>query len=321
MDMVQTSYYAGLMAIGILYFLLFRRHVRTHQRMLRERNEGVTHLSNLTQLLQHLQQHRGMSGALLSGNKGFNTALQEKQYEIDAAIRSLDKTVNRLLGTRSFWNEIPEGWDKIKHQLHSLSAEQSFSLHTHVILRLLDVMEEFGDVANLTTVSDQAQRQLSELIVNKLPGLSERLGQARALGTSAAAAGLVPTVLGMRLTFLSGQIIGSLGHIDTVLAHFKQMNIPQYSRELSRHINGFLDTLQGELIQIKIPTIGAEAYFKLATNTIDEVYAMHGRLCPMLSGLLTAQGNHIRRRLRLGNAVMSLGFAGLIGAYVHSGLV
>jgi methyl-accepting chemotaxis protein len=151
---------------------------------------GVEHHRPLLLLLQHLQQHRGMSNGLLSGDPSFKDKLGAKGMELEADLRKVD-AVDTLLGgefqTHDEWTSLKASCKDLLLRAASLSPQESFALHTRAIAETIGLISQVGDASKLILDPDLDSYYLMDVIISQGPELSEFLAQARGLGSGMAA--------------------------------------------------------------------------------------------------------------------------------------
>ena len=122
-----------------------------HRRWLAERHEeGLSWCGTLLDLIMRVQQHRGMSAALLAGDKSFRESQLAKRREIDhllAYLGTLPGDVDRTLSSISA-RELPalsERWQALCRDLDTLSSFESMTRHTALIGTLLTCLRSIGE--------------------------------------------------------------------------------------------------------------------------------------------------------------------------------
>ncbi|RTL54970.1 MAG: hypothetical protein EKK46_07380 [Rhodocyclaceae bacterium] len=228
----------------------------------------------LLKLVGHMQQHRGMSSALLAGDQSFALRLGAKRNEIESLFHPLHEaameeckqaapclTVNDLSVFRFKWRSLTEN-------LNAMTVEKSIAEHSHLVATALDWLDALGEARVGLAMGDRLPLGLVKNYVHRLPALTECLGQARAIGSSVAARGKCSAVARVRLMFLvtraeslleqacavegaGGQGIASKGTVHT----------------LAELIRGNMLGAEG------VVGVTADSYFTQATRAIDGVFA------------------------------------------------
>ena len=138
------------------------------------------------QLMQAAQAHRGVSQAVIGGNAAMASRLSELRDKVNAALKDGDAMNARFgaeLGLSDEWQAIRNGWDAIQSRAVTVSGPESFRLHSEYIARIRDFIGHVADQTNATLDPELETYYLMDIFADRLPGLSEDAGRARALGT------------------------------------------------------------------------------------------------------------------------------------------
>lgn len=266
-----------------------------HRRWLQQRHEdGLRWCGTLLELVLRLQQHRGMASALLAGDPGFRSSLAAKRREVDALFQSLlalppdaDSSIHQVAA-----QELPalhQRWLQLCADLDGLTPFVSMTRHTAVIGTLLTWLRGIGE-ACINTRSMAGEARLDFVVpvfVERLPVLSETLGQIRALGAAAAAAGKVGAAERVKLSYLVHRITELLGRSETALDHAGVLRNPEAARgfgDVRDKVQTLLDMVCRELLEPSDIRLAPMRYFAVATQAIDAVFALVHLLQQKLNG-------------------------------------
>ncbi|AZP13570.1 PAS domain-containing protein [Undibacterium parvum] len=148
---------------------------------------GAAVLPNAVKLIQTLQQHRGLSGAVLGGNASFKPARETAAQSVNAAFESVlssEKSFPALnLGDKLI--QIKQQWSTLYVDKDSVTGVESNLRHTALIKQMLEFLDDLMDVSGLTLSPDGASFFLMSMASNTVLGLNEDLGQSRAAGALA----------------------------------------------------------------------------------------------------------------------------------------
>ena len=131
---------------------------------------GTQYLQPVRTLLQHLAEHRGMSNAYLNGDASFKEKIAAKQSQIAEDIKAVDAADAQhggTLDTASSWKAIEADWQSLGANVFSLAAPDSFSRHTALIEKLLDLTIHVGIASNLVLDPDPDSHYLMDVVVNR----------------------------------------------------------------------------------------------------------------------------------------------------------
>lgn len=229
----------------------------------------------LLQLVHALQQHRGMSAAWLAGDHSFDAPMRAKRRDVLHAIEALASFAASesaggspsltpyelaLLGTQ--WKEL---CDELDGAGERPGADENITRHSLLVSHVLAWLAATGE-RHLAPRVDASGSGLLRTWVVTLPALGEQLGQARAIGSGAAARGRCSPAERMRLTFLASRA-ESLMH----QAIAESPRLPGALPATERVVR-LLGMLRGDLLGEQVD-MSAEAYFAEATAAVDAVYA------------------------------------------------
>ena len=147
---------------------------------------GSEYIQPIRQLLELIPQHRGMTNALINGDKGFESKIFQRRDDIENAFR-LALEVNQKIGTEldttNDLKSIYDDWKSLKSLASSLTAAQSFARHSELISDILELIIHVGDTSNLVLDPELDSYYLMDLVIHQIPQLVEYMGQARGLGS------------------------------------------------------------------------------------------------------------------------------------------
>ncbi len=261
----------------------------------KERN-GIEYIKPLRQIMQHLPQHRGMTNAHLKGATGFKTRILEKRREIAedvTAIDAIDARLGQTLNTSVRWNDIKQAWRDLRENAFNLSAEESFKFHTDLIADVLALLVHVAEQSELIHDPTLDGYYLMNAIVNKLPQVTENMGQARGFGAGIAARGGMNTADIIQMTLLLGRIGSNMeaaaAGLHTAFEHNTSLR-DRLEEPLGRAMSagmGFVSTSRGELMETDTITIDSKRYFSAGSAAIGATYTLYDAIFSELDALLT----------------------------------
>lgn len=259
--------------------------VLRHRSWLRRRHViGLRWCGLLLELVLRMQQHRGMASAMLSGDASFRAALRHKREEIERLFLALqalpgdiDRSVANIAG-----HELPEirkGWTGLCAQLDGLTPFTSMTRHTALIGSLLFALRNIGEICLSGRIARHDARldMVVPVFVDRLPALSEALGQIRALGSGVTAAGNASAEERVRLSYLIHRINELLGRSESALEHAGLLKLAEtaggfaHTRE---RVGQLLDMVCRDLLESREVKVSPQDYFACASTAIDSVFAL-----------------------------------------------
>ena len=147
---------------------------------------GVSVHRELRQVLQEIQKHRGTSTALLSGKEEFRARADKARAGVDEAIAKADTVISSVeadLPKPALWGEFKSGWQSLKSDFKALAPQENAKQHTARINVLMDVMNDVAEKSGLILDPEPVSYFAMDLTILQVPPSTERMGQARALGS------------------------------------------------------------------------------------------------------------------------------------------
>jgi len=310
MNRLQYAYKFGLISLIFLLpiavlITLFVNETRAGIAFAEKEQMGAAYLLPLKGLIENTQQHRGMVAALLGGDASFAAKIEEKRQQIEAASVLLDSTDSRygqVLATSAAWKIIKAEWQDLRGRSLGLAPKESFVAHTELIGKMLTLMTQVADASNLTLDPDLDSYYLGDALVNRLPAMSETLGQARALGSAAAARGAAGVDERVRLAVLQNGLRESLAAVEHGIKMAGSGNAVLQNKisgdvgRIQSSVNTFAGVMGQELINPESVTISSKDYFAQASGVIGQVFKFYDFLLPELNAALEARIERLKIR-------------------------
>ena len=264
-------------------------HCRQRLNHYRQMALGVRYINHIEKILEHLPQHRGMANTFLNGDKSFLEKMTGMQQTLEQDIKTIDQyhaqhTVHTDILAR--WQTIKNGWSNLKHDLQSLSASESFERHSALIGEVLYLISDAADRMSLSNHPEPSVRSIIQTTFNLLPPIIENIGQARGIGSGAAARGTLLTAVRIKLEFLHERLGATASGAYTTIERCIQQNSKnQISRDSisssQQQTVHFLETMVRHLLGDKI-TISASDYFSEGTTAFNSNLMLLGGITATL---------------------------------------
>ncbi|WP_260293209.1 methyl-accepting chemotaxis protein [Sedimenticola hydrogenitrophicus] len=177
--------------------------------VVRHERQGLAYIRAIRQPIEHIQQHRGMTSAFLNGADSFRDRILSKRSEIDrlmADLAALDRELGSALETAGKVSLLLQKWEAIKATSMQQESALAINAHTGLLTDMIDLMSRVADVSEITLDSRLDTYYLGDAVVNNLINLTENMGQARAVGSGAAARGSHSRQSFVRLSVLANNI-------------------------------------------------------------------------------------------------------------------
>lgn len=256
---------------------------------------GVQYIISVKEFLQDVQQHRGMMSAYLNGDESFAAKIADKQREISAneeVINIVDVEIGAQLKTTNKWSEIKRQWSVVRAMTEQGTPLQSFQLHTELAKQIILLISHAGDTSNLILDPDLDTYYLMDSFLNRIPFISEWLGEARAFGLT-----LTPDehISGVDKRFLSNLVAFSQYDFNKmevgmdVAFSFNpslQQSLQAHFDKVGNSVKSFIEFVESNIIDSDEYNINSVEYYNAATKTIDDVLSLHDSVSPNLDKLL-----------------------------------
>ncbi|MDH5258157.1 MAG: hypothetical protein OEX07_09105, partial [Gammaproteobacteria bacterium] len=179
---------------------------------------------------------------------------------------------------------IKDDWEKIKLNVFSLKPEDSFRQHSLVISVCLNTIEDSSELASLQS-GNQDYELIIQAVIKEIPYLTETLGQSRGLGAGIATQAQCSVANRLKLGFLFEKGMNVLSQTVQPLLNSSESNL-QSSKSLLQacynNANGFLDSMDKNLISTQKITIPPQEFYLMATDAIDGSFNLLDALLDVL---------------------------------------
>lgn len=145
--------------------------------------EGVPLISNMQNAARLMQQHRGLSAAVLGGNASMSADREAKSLEVGAALRKIAGNAPSVLLDASRWRGIDARWTKLSAEGMSRPLAESVADHTALIAETLRMTLDVADHFGLTLDTGIGTSYLQKAAIASLPDMLEGIGRLRATTT------------------------------------------------------------------------------------------------------------------------------------------
>ena len=173
-----TSLVAIAAVVSSLYASL-DKEIRSSQREL----EGIALATPISRTVQYLQQHRGLSSALLGGDLDMRGRRVLNEKAVATAFAALETRLPASLKSSEDWRSIKANWLRLQKNGLGWSVDKNFAVHTRLIDQLLMFHVTVSGEYALPLDPQIDTSYLIDTTVKQLPMALEHLGQIRAYGT------------------------------------------------------------------------------------------------------------------------------------------
>ncbi len=259
---------------------------------------GLSYIKNIRPMIAEVQQHRGMTAAYLNGDQSFKAKIVQKRKEVDAALTLLADT-DHALGTRFSTEDkltsIKRQWSEIKDNSLTMQTAEAIGAHTQLIEDLLTLTIFISDESEITLDPVLDTYYLGDALVNKLPMLTEAMGQSRAIGSGVAAAGELKPAQAIKLSVLVDRIAANNRSLSAGLDSAMEFNpevtaaLKQYVEQSNNAIRNIEQLLKEKILNADQITISSSEVFSASTQAIDQAFLLFDKALPVMDNLLATR--------------------------------
>ncbi|SGY91761.1 Putative uncharacterized protein [Moritella viscosa] len=240
--------------IGLCFLLLQMQQQQHNRRQLQL--DGLIKLNIIRKLLTRMQQHRGLSNGILHGEADLKARLDTVTEQISQLnIEIIDMYPDLLENER--WQAMTDHWQRLSIDYFNLNIRNNLEQHNKLVLNLLYLINDVAFDNKLHQLNNENSESI-QFLWQELLFTAESIAQIRALGTGIAAAKVCTRAERIRLSYLCQSLEQSINI----------QNNPDYLLKISH----LLKVIDNEII-ISQPTIKADRFFNIATESIDMILA------------------------------------------------
>ena len=256
---------------------------------------GLAYIKNVRPLIAEVQQHRGMTAAYLNGDRSFEAKIMQKRKDADAAfalLSSADQELGSVLSTGSMVSNIKGQWDNIKNKSLQMQPADAIGAHSKLVSELLALLMHLADKSEITLDPSLDTYYLGDALVNKLPLLTEAMGQSRAVGSGVAAKGALGQKQAVRLSVLVDRIQANNSNLTAGLKSAMEHN-PDVATQLKQlidantaGIHNIENLIKNELLNKDDISVSSSDVFAAATKAINQSFDLFDKALPVMDSII-----------------------------------
>ena len=312
--------------LGLLAFIV-QGQVRAFQGLQREQ-VGAEYNQTLRLVIETLQQHRGMSNGLLSGDTSFAEKIKENETELQKRLersRAVTASQESILQLTAEWQRAEQSWAALQSEWRGLTAAESTRRHSALIEEIMFLGQQAADRSGLTLEADTSPYFLQSILYDHVISLTEWLGRLRGRGTAAAAQATLDEGLRMELGVLSAMVGNAERTIRNQLQRAYQADSALQQSFQSKADKALADVAAGQkIIREQVlgssgVTISAGDYFSRLTQVIDSSFTLFDDMHAQLLQELEAKKARMLKQMLL--ALIPTVLLVAIGSYLSLGVL
>jgi PAS domain S-box-containing protein len=174
----------GLLALASFVIVLYLQFLSINERLVSSKNEqmGLSLIKQNNQVVQLLQQHRGLSVSAISNKELVETRRAEKAIAVSQAFISLKSQLLAATNQANQFVTIEQGWANTLQNLSEWNATERFDKQSELIAHMMRFQTFLADDFGITADPDLDTYYLGQVASNELPRLLEVFSQIRGYG-------------------------------------------------------------------------------------------------------------------------------------------
>src|SRR6185369_16488365 len=273
--------FLGVAVVVVMLVLLYTVHVNLKRDIDTAQQElaGLQMLKPMNRLVQHMQQHRGLSSGVLNGNEAMKDKRIAKEKEVVEALAATDAELSPKLRETAAWKDIRQDWEAIRSAGLSWAPPDNLKRHSAMIDKLLVFMVDVADETQLTLDPEMDTYYFMDTVVSKMPAMLEPLGITRARGTGVLSKKELSPQLRIDMSSMVAQMASTLraqnANIAKVVRYAPnlQAGLSGPATEFSAGAEKIFALVREDILSEQFAT-APQDYFAQTTQIIDLGYKM-----------------------------------------------
>ncbi len=306
-----------LIAIVVMFFSLYSNLSQVINST-RFELQGITLIKPLTQTMQYFQQHHSVitlthDAFMRSKQAEIDSELTEKIIFIEAHLPSDTSPHHDDWLLNKKWQSIKANWHGLRIKSENWSAEQNFAAYVELLNQLQQFKEALADHYILTFDTGMDSHYLTDIVINKLPDLLEKIAQLHAISAEALTTKQLSDNQKNHILILSAELNQSLKATDLNLEKIGRANpelqplMNGVAKEILKATLQVTNVVQSEILSKRFQLLPND-FFSLNIDAIDKIYTQsYETLLPSLESLLNQRIQAAKKSL-----LMSIGSAILL---------
>lgn len=246
----------------------------------KNQNIGLEYNVALRELIQRVQEYRGLTVVNFKHRDSINNQLLIKEMEINEKIRKVDSINEKYkdtLKSSQEWTSIKEQWTKVRKEQPGYDINETFQAYTELIEEMLSLNNHVSDRVELLVQPKLYRYYLTEAIIKNMPWAAEYMAEARSIGSIVTLKGYGTLEEKYELIYLENNIKKILNDTSSGMEiAFRNEEVNEkVTKDKDNAFDSAYDTLgllTREIINKDKVTIDYKEYFNSCTKSIDKIY-------------------------------------------------
>lgn len=285
-----------MLPIAILLFMLVVEKDKNIE-FAKSEISGVEYIVPLQSLLSNVATYRGLSNTYLNGNESISSQLPAAKEKVINDMQLIDVNETRLgakLDTSSQWKRFKKDWEVLQAtiQTDDLSAADVFGMYTKLIKSITTLITHVGDTSNLILDPDLDSYYLMDVVVDKMPLMTNQLGVLRGKSAGILISGELVSDQRVALTSLYALAKKSISETIQSINVSKKSNLEQGALlaepldAFTQSISWFMDVVDNEILHADEVEADADEVFSDGTAALNDSAALYDVAQKQLTVLL-----------------------------------
>ncbi|MFZ5551100.1 MAG: methyl-accepting chemotaxis protein [Pseudomonadota bacterium] len=310
----------GLMLLVPLVLLIAysTQGARADLALARSEHAGAEVIDHLSDVVALLQQHRGLTSRVLSGDASAAAERDAARIKLKAAVAAADQRLAAQLpfNLDDVWKPALDGTLALAEGRHPEQRAEAFAEHSAQIERLRQLVLITGERSGLLLDPESSSFFLMDLSVERVIPWTEALGQARGLGASLLARGDASNAERSTLVGRADAMRSELVDVGFRVEALRRAGVePPAAWEAARKSSHDFEENIRTIFTAETITGEAAALFAQGSEAIAQVVAFKKQVNDKLIEELTAREARLLARIwiQLGISALGVGFMLYLG--------
>ena len=292
--MWQKFVLVGVFVLGLagLPFYLFLKSISSDVEIAARELNGATTVPSATRMIQMVQKHRGLNGAVLNGSNNLIAQRDAASLEVNAAADALIASIKGQASLKldEEAQKIKQHWLALNAQKDALNVPESLEKHTEVIREIINLVDAIADRSGLLLSPDGSSYFLMNLATDTVLWWTEEIGLARATGAfilgKTQISAIDREILGTKLALVRDRQERVQLTIDKLLAANPDYapTIGEKFKEQRALVTEAMQLVRDEVVEKGKIDLDPKVYFQRMTTVIDGNYAFGQSVIKELEG-------------------------------------
>ena len=183
-----------------------------------DEQSGIVYITPLADFVKAVQEHMALRVAAVKGDQTLADLVEPKQAEIEQRIQAVDGVDHKLgavFGVDDEWGVLKSEWAALKKQPEKSDVKDIITAHRLLIQHVLKLITQVGNSSQLVLDPDIDTYYLMDMVITKLPLMSDYLSQIKAYGLNVTSVHFLDAENKTLLNTLAGLVNSNMELVST----------------------------------------------------------------------------------------------------------